>query len=111
MRVWQCFGYFINPWSRHLRSSLELLRRSFATAQEAGDLKYAVYARDRLVTILLAAGDPLGDVKREAETGLEFARKAKFGYIIDIIIGQITSIRPFLGLTPSFSSLKDSPIS
>jgi hypothetical protein len=40
-RVSQCFGYFINPWSRHLRTSVEVLRRSFLTAQEAGDLKYA----------------------------------------------------------------------
>ena len=96
-RVSQCFGYFINPWSRHLHSSLELLRRSFTAAQEAGDLKYAVYACDRLVTILLAAGVPLGDVKREAETGLEFARKAKFGYIVDIIIGQLRFIRALLG--------------
>jgi PAS domain S-box-containing protein len=106
-RVSQCFGYFINPWSRHLRNSLELLRRSFTTAQEAGDLKYAVYACDRLVTILLAAGDPLGDVQREAETGLEFARKAKFGYIVDIIIGQLRFIRALLGLTAGLSSFND----
>jgi predicted ATPase/signal transduction histidine kinase len=107
-RVSQCFGYFINPWSRHLRNSLELLRRSFTTAQEVGDLKYAVYSRDRLVTILLAAGDPLGDVQREAESGLEFARKAKFGYIVDIIIGQLRFIRALQGLTASLSSFNDS---
>ena len=106
-RVSQCFGYFINPWSRHLRNSLELLRRSFITAQEAGDLKYAVYSCDRLVTILLAAGDPLGDVQREAESGLEFARKAKFGYIVDIIIGQLGFIRTLRGLTPSLSSFNN----
>ncbi|MGA8477989.1 MAG: GAF domain-containing protein, partial [Chthoniobacterales bacterium] len=106
-RVSQCFGYFINPWSRHLHSSLELLRRSFTAAQEAGDLKYAVYACDRLVTILLAAGVPLGDVKREAETGLEFARKAKFGYIVDIIVGQLRFIRALLGMTASLSSFND----
>ena len=98
----QCFGYFINPWSRHLRSSVELLRRSFTTAQETGDLKYAVYACDRLVTILLAVGDPLGDVQREAENGLEFARKAKFGYVVDIIAGQLALIRTLRGLTSSF---------
>jgi PAS domain S-box-containing protein len=106
-RVSQCFGYFINPWSRHLRSSLELLRRSFHTAQEAGDIKYAVYSCDRLVTILLAAGDPLGDVRREAETGLEFARKANFGYIVDIIIGQLRFIRALQGLTTSLCSFSD----
>jgi predicted ATPase len=78
-RACQCFGYFVNPWSRRLRTSLELLDRSFAMAQETGDLRYAVYCCDRLVTLLLAAGDPLDDVQREAEKGLEFARKAKFG--------------------------------
>ena len=106
-RVSQCFGYFINPWSRHLRNSVELLRRSFTTAQEAGDLKYAAYSCDRLVTVLLTAGDPLGDVLREAENGLEFARKAKFGYIVDIIIGQLRFIRALMGLTASLSSFSD----
>ena len=106
-RVSQCFGYFVNPWSRHLRDSLGLLRRSFTTAQETGDLKYAVYSCDRLVTLLLAAGDSLADVQREAETGLEFARKAKFGYVVDIIIGQLRFIRALLGLTASLSSFSD----
>src|SRR5215469_8512490 len=106
-RVLQCFGYFINPWSRHLRTSLDLLRRSFTTGQEAGDLKYATYSFDRLVTFLLAAGDPLGDVQREAEMGLEFGRKAKFGYLVDIVIGQLRFIRTLRGLTPSLSSFND----
>jgi GAF domain-containing protein len=106
-RVFQSFAYFVDPWSRHLRSSLELLRHSFTTAQEAGDLKYAVYACDRLVTFLLATGDSLDDVHQEAEKGLEFARKAKFGYVVDIIIGQLRFIRTLRGLTPSFSSFND----
>jgi tetratricopeptide (TPR) repeat protein len=106
-QVSQLFGYFVNPWSRHLRTGLGLLRRSFATAQEAGDVKYAVFSCDRLVTFLLAAGDPLGDVQREAENGLEFARKAKFEYVVDIIIGQLRFIRTLRGLTPSLSSFND----
>ena len=106
-RASQSFGYFVNPWSRHLRTSIELLRLSFTTAQEAGDIKYAVYACDRLVTFLLAAGDPLGDVQREAERGLEFARKAKFGYVVDTIVGQLRLIQTLRGLTPSFSSFND----
>jgi PAS domain S-box-containing protein len=106
-RVSQCFGYFVNPWSRHMRTGLELLRRSFPAAQDAGDLKYAVYSCDRLVTILLATGDPLGRIQREAEHGLEFARKANFGYIVDIIVGQLGFIRALQGLTSSFSSFND----
>ena len=106
-RVSQIFGYFINPWSRHFRSSLELFRRSFITAHEAGDLKYAASSWDRLVTFLLAAGDPLGDVQREAENGLEFTRTTKFAYDADIIIGQLRFIRTLRGLTPSLSSFND----
>ena len=59
-RVSQCFGYFVIPWSRHLRTGLDLLRRSFTSAQETGDLKYAVYSGDRLVSLLLA-GKPRTD--------------------------------------------------
>ena len=46
-------------------------------------------------------------MQREAETGLEFARKAKFGYIVDIIIGQLRFIRALQGLTASLSSFND----
>jgi PAS domain S-box-containing protein len=106
-RVSQCFGYFVSPWSKHVRTGLGLLRRSFTAAQEAGDLKYAVYSRDRLITFLLAAGDPLGDVQREAEDGFEFVRKAKFGYIGDILAGHLRLIRLLRGLTPSFYSFND----
>jgi len=106
-RVSQNFAYFISPWSRPLRSSIELVRRSFFTALETGDLKYAVFACDRLVTMLLAAGDPLSEVQTEAETGLEFARKAKFSFVADIIIGHLKFIRALRGLTASLSSFDD----
>jgi PAS domain S-box-containing protein len=106
-RVSQCFGYFINPWTRHLRTSVELLRNSFSTAQDTGDMKYAVYACDRLTTVLLAAGEPLAEVQRQAESAIEFARRAKFGYIVDIIVGQLRFIRTLQGLTPSLSSFND----
>jgi predicted ATPase/signal transduction histidine kinase len=106
-RVTQCFGYFISPWSRHLRYSVELLRRSVATAQQAGDLKYAVYGCDRLTTVLLAAGEPLADIQHQAENAIEFARRAKFGYVVDIIVGQLRFIRALRGLTPSLASFND----
>jgi predicted ATPase/signal transduction histidine kinase len=106
-RVSQCFGYFISPWSRHLRGSVDLLRRSLATARQAGDLKYAVYGCDRLTTVLLAAGEPLVEIQREAENAIEFARRAKFGYVVDIIVGQLRFIRTLRGLTPTLASFSD----
>ena len=40
---------------------------------QIGDLTFAAYSCNSLITNLLAAGDPLVDVQREAEEGLAFA--------------------------------------
>ncbi len=106
-RVYMCFGQVVNPWARHIQTGRVFLRRAFATAQETGDLTFAAYSCHSLFTDLLAAGDPLGDVQREAENGLEFARKAQFGLVVDIITGQLRLIRTLRGLTPDFSSFND----
>jgi hypothetical protein len=60
-----------------------------------------------LNTNLLAAGDPLAEVQREAENGFEFAQKARFGIVIDIITAQLGLIRTLRGLTPKFGSFDD----
>ena len=39
--------------------------------------------------LLLASGEPLGDVQREVENGLEFTRKVRFGLFADIMTGQL----------------------
>ena len=48
-------------------------------ATRVGDLTFAAYSCRQLPTNLLAAGDPLTEVQREAENGLEFVQKAQFG--------------------------------
>ncbi len=106
-RTYLDFGHLINPWTRHLRTGVELLHRGFDAAQETGDLTYACYICNCLVTLLLAAGDPLADVQREAERSLAFVRKAKFGLVVDIITGQLRLMRTLRGLTPDFSSFND----
>ncbi|MDI3288690.1 ATP-binding sensor histidine kinase [Polyangium sp. 15x6] len=106
-RVYLLFGKSINPWTRHLRTGLACLRRAFAAAQETGDLTYASYARNQSLTLLLAAGDPLGEVQREAEDALEFVRKAKFGHVVDSITGQLMLIRVLRGKTLDFASFDD----
>ena len=64
-------------------------------------------AATNLNTNLLAAGDPLAEVQREAEHGLAFAQKARFGLVIDIIATQLGLIRTLRGLTPTFGSFDD----
>ena len=62
-------------WTQHLATCRAFLRRAFEAAQEAGDLTYAAYSCADLITNLLASGDPLGDIEREAENALEFVRR------------------------------------
>ncbi|WP_438044556.1 sensor histidine kinase [Sorangium sp. So ce128] len=106
-RVDLAFWHTINPWTRHVRTSLEPLRRAFHAAQETGDLTYASYTLAGLISLLLAAGDPLGKVQREAEGALEFARKLEFGLMVDCITGLIGLIRTLRGLTPALGCFND----
>ena len=106
-RAYMSFGNLVMPWTRHIRNGRELVRRAFDAATKIGDLTFAAYSCNNLNTNLLACGDPLSEVQREAEHGLEFARKAQFGLVIDIIAAQLGLIRTLRGLTPEFGSFND----
>ena len=106
-RTYMAFAYGVLPWTRHVRAGRDLLRRAFDAANAVGDLTYAAYCGNELNTNLLAAGDPLGEVEREAEHGLAFAQKARFGLVIDRIATQLGLIRTLRGLTPKFGCFND----
>ena len=95
------------PWTRHVRAGRDLLRRAFEAANQIGDLTFAAYCCTNLNTNLLAAGDPLAEVQREAEHGLAFAEKMRFGLVIDFITAQLGLIRTLRGLTPTFGCFDD----
>jgi PAS domain S-box-containing protein len=103
-RTYMCFGNLVTPWTRHVRTGRDLVRRAFEAANKAGDLTFAAYSRNNLNTNLLAAGAPLAEAQREAEQGLDFAQKIRFGLVIDIITAQLGMIRMLRGLTPTFGS-------
>jgi PAS domain S-box-containing protein len=106
-RTYVSFGNLVMPWTKHVKTCRDLLRREFEAANKIGDLTFAAYSRLDLNTNLLAAGDPLSEIQSEAEHGLEFARKARFGLVIDRIIAQLGLIRTLRGLTQKFGSFDD----
>ena len=106
-RIYSDFGHLINPWTRHLRDGVDWVRRALFTAQTNGDLTFASFAGNSLTMLLLASGEPLGDVQREVENGLEFTRKVRFGLFADIMTGQLGLIRALRGLTSDLSSFGD----
>ncbi len=101
-RTYMDFGYGVVPWTRHVRAGRDLLRRAFEAANKNGDLTYAAYCGNQMNTNFLAAGDPLAEAEREAEHGLAFAQKMRFGLVTDLIAPQLGLIRTLRGLTPTF---------
>jgi PAS domain S-box-containing protein len=101
-RTYMNFGNVVLPWTRHVRAGRELVRRAFEAANQSGDLNFAAHCCSHLNTNLLAAGDPLDEVQGEAERGLAFAQKMRFGLAVDRISTQLGLIRTVRGLTPTF---------
>ena len=106
-RTYMAFGSFVMPWTRHVRTGRDLIRRAFDVANRIGDLTFGAYSCNNLNTNLLAAGDALAETQGEAEQGLEFAHKARFGLVIAIITAQLQLIRTLRGLTPAFGCFDD----
>src|SRR6267378_679925 len=106
-RVYLVFAVHVAHWTQDLKICRAFLRRAFQAAQDAGDLSYAAYACVDLITNRFATGDPLSEVERESEDGLEFARKVRFGLAADAITGPLRLIRMLRGLTPEFNSFND----
>ena len=106
-RTYMAFGTLIIPWTKHIKTGREHQRRCFDAANRIGDLTYAAYSCNVLNTNLLAAGDPLAEAQREAETGLEFVTNIRFGLVIDCITAQLGLIRTLRGLTAKFGAFND----
>jgi PAS domain S-box-containing protein len=106
-RTYMSFGNLVTPWTRHIQSGRDLVRRAFETANRVGDLTFAAYSCNNLNTNLLGSGDPLDRVEMEVENGLSFARKAQFGLVVDIITAQRGLVRTLRGSTMEFGSFDD----
>jgi PAS domain S-box-containing protein len=105
-RVYLGFAHIV-PWTRHVRTGVPLVRTALGAAQETGDLSFASIARGALITHLLASGEPLAVVQSEAEASLEFAQKAHFGLVADVIRTQLGLIRTLRGQTTKFGCFGD----
>ncbi|OLC49630.1 MAG: hypothetical protein AUH82_00165 [Chloroflexi bacterium 13_1_40CM_4_65_13] len=106
-RIYLTFGSVILPLTRHVRGGRELVRRAFEAAHQTGDLTFACYSCILLNLNMLVAGDPLAETQREAENGLAFAQKMRFGFAVDSIATHLGLIRTLRGLTRKFGTLND----
>src|SRR5260370_2776681 len=94
-------------WTQPIRTAIHFTRTASRTATETGDMTYACYSLSQAVASLLLRNDPLDAVWRESEMALEFARKARFHDMADIIRSQQRFIAAMLGRTATFSPFSD----
>jgi predicted ATPase len=94
-------------WTQPIGTAIDLMRATFRTAIEAGDLTFACYSINQSVTDLLLRNDPLDAVWRESEMALDFVRKTKFRDVADIIVSQQRFIATMQGRTATFSTFSD----
>ncbi|WP_309246529.1 AAA family ATPase [Ramlibacter montanisoli] len=91
-------------WTQPVGTALHYVQAAQRAAIEAGDPAIGCYAATHIVTDLLLRGDHLDDVLRESERGVEFARKANFRDIVDVIRGQQQFVQDMRGRTAHFST-------
>lgn len=104
-RTYMSVGAMVIPWAQHVAKGRELVRRAFDAAYRIGDLTFASYSWDQLITICLAVGDPLAQVQTECENGLTFAKRVGFGLVVHLCGSQLGLIRTLRGGTPRLGCL------
>ena len=94
-------------WTEPLTSVIELRRATTRTAAERGDLTFACYGMHQSITYLLMRNDPLDAVWRESEMALDFARRAKFRDVVDLLGSQQRFIASMQGRDVTFATFSD----
>jgi PAS domain S-box-containing protein len=104
-RIYHHLSVDFAPFAGHFGA--RLLRRAFDIANRDGDLMFAGHSFAVLIENLLAAGEPLAEVQREAEHGLEFVRKMRFSfdYVVASLATLMGLIRMLRGSTSRFGCL------
>ncbi|WP_409289713.1 AAA family ATPase [Pseudomonas sp. KCJK8927] len=97
-----CFSSFVVRWMRPVSYCRPLLQRAFDAANRVGDLAYGAYSGNCVTSDSLFGGDTLAHVQEEAEIGLSYAKKVRFGLVIDFMNTQLALVRMLRGLTSSF---------
>ena len=106
-RVLVTFASLVNPWTQHVRTSIDILRLGFDAAVQAGDLAFACYGAHHLIVQMITRGDHLDAIYDESVKCLDFVRKTKFGLSECVIISQQRLVQNLRGLTSHFSTFSD----
>ncbi|MER8692877.1 AAA family ATPase [Mesorhizobium opportunistum] len=94
-------------WAQPIVVAIDLVRKAIRTAIEAGDTVYGCHAMFMHVSFLLTRNDPLDSVRHESDIALDFAKRAQYADIADIVVSQQRFIATMQGRTSTFSTFSD----
>jgi predicted ATPase/signal transduction histidine kinase len=76
--VYMVYGFMVCPWVAPIARGIPYLEEASRAAAAAGNLTWACYSCNLLISAHLGKGTPLGEVWEEAERRLDFVTKARF---------------------------------
>jgi PAS domain S-box-containing protein len=94
-------------WTQAIATAIDFDRKAIRAAIEAGDLTVACLGMYRSITDMLVRNDALDSVWRESEMALDFARRARYRDVEDIVRSQQRFIAAMQGRTVTFSTFND----
>jgi len=109
-RVYLRIGGAVRPLTHHFRFGRSLILRARDEADKIGDVLYASHCRSYAIKGLIASGEPLDEVEREAVEGLDFARKTGSSFVFAIILNKLYLIRRLRGLPLDLGLFDDTEV-
>ncbi len=109
-RIYLRFGIGISPLTQHFRIGRAFILRARDEADKIGDVLYSGHCRAHVIKNLIASGEPLNEVEREAANGLEFARKIGSSYIFVTFLNKLHQIRRLRGLQLNLRLFDDTEV-
>lgn len=72
------FGVFIIPWKEKIQNSVPYFQEAIRIGTETGNITWACYASNLLITILLSTGESLDNILADSLWRLDFVRRVRF---------------------------------
>jgi predicted ATPase/signal transduction histidine kinase len=82
----------VSPWTRSMPYALEHVREALDAAHAAGDVGWMCYARNHLVSDLIAMGEEIPKIRREAEESIAVTRRFGYTDIEHILAAQLSLV-------------------
>ncbi len=90
------YGTFLLPFSKHLRTSIDILKQCFDEGTAHGDWVFSIFSLGQMIFAKYACSEPLEELDKELKKYVEFVNKIKAhnrGFFFKGVIQTILALR------------------